>query len=168
MKSTGYQGNKGKKVVSIAASKTAVATSRKAASTPAHRAASAPPRKAVSASTSCPGRLAFLFTEDSFRVDNRGSILPEQEETLRDAFLSNPSAALYELAFSQREKGESPSLSFLRFLSGQFHHALTDMPELELARDRAQVELSEESFEKIMAAVPFGNGTEWISKAWIR
>lgn len=127
-----------------------------------------PTRNSLPVQDGRPGRLAFLFTEDSFRVDNRGSILSEKEEALRLSFLSDPFTALYELAFSQKEKGESPSLGFLRFLSGQFHHALTDMPELELARERVQVELSEECYGRLMAAVPFGNGTEWISKAWIR
>ena len=114
------------------------------------------------------GRLSFVFTEDSFQVEKRGQLQTEQEEQLRDAFVQDPDTALYQLGFSDRVIGESQSLGFLRFLSGVFSRALTDLPELELVRDRVRVELSDEGFEKIMAAVPFGNGTEWIGKAWIK
>ncbi len=114
------------------------------------------------------GRLAFIFTEDSFRVDLRDQILPAQEEKLRQDFLTCPDKALYQLGFSERQEGESPSLGFLRFLSGSFYKELTDRPELELARDKVHVELTEDAYDRLLMAVPFGNGTEWIGKAWIK
>ena len=114
------------------------------------------------------GHLSFLFTEDSFQTDGRRCILPEYEQKLKEAFEADPDMGLYQLGFSEKKPGETQSMSFLRFLSGQFHRVLTDLPGLELARDKVRVELTDETYEKLMAAVPFGNGTEWIGKAWLK
>ena len=114
------------------------------------------------------GHLSFLFTEDSFQIDTRRFLLPKQEQELKEAFSADPDRALYHLGFSERLEGETQSLHFLRFLSQQFHHVLTDLPELELVRDKVRVELSDEIYEKLMSAVPYGNGTEWIGKAWLK
>ena len=54
-------------------------------------------------------QLAFVFTEDSFRVDH-----PERDvagwETLRAGFLRDKYSALFKLGFEPESKGESPSL----------------------------------------------------------
>ena len=46
--------------------------------------------------------------------------------------------------------------------------ALTDLPELEIARENAEVPLSDEISERLLNSVPFGIGTEYITQAYLR
>ncbi len=110
--------------------------------------------------------LSFVFTEDSFRVDKPDEELKEQVE-LRKEFLDNRYKALLKLGLSAETKNDSASLAFLRKISEEFIRCLTNSPDLEIARENIIIELADEDIEKIEMAVPFGIGTENISKAWI-
>ncbi len=111
--------------------------------------------------------LSFVFTEDSFRVDHPEEVLPHPEEELKEAFRKDRYRALFQIGFHTAEKEESPGLSFLRILSKRFLKALTGLPDLEVAREHIDVELSDEDYEAILCCVPFGIGTENIGRAWI-
>ena len=56
----------------------------------------------------------------------------------------------------------------MRQAAEEFVRTLTDIPELEIAREEVKVLPSEETEETLLAAVPFGIGTEHITPAWIR
>ncbi len=113
-------------------------------------------------------RLQFVFTKTSFRIDHPEWQLDETEEKLKEAFAENRARALFLLGFSDPEKSESPSLTFLRLVSTEFMKALTDIPELEIARENVQVRLSEETAGRLLDSVPFGLGTEYITEAYLR
>ena len=65
-------------------------------------------------------KLQFIFTEDSFVVDNPNAEILEAEKKLRDSFLDGRYNALYQIGFDEGDKAESPSLSFLREFSSKF------------------------------------------------
>ncbi|MBR5091019.1 MAG: DEAD/DEAH box helicase [Ruminiclostridium sp.] len=111
--------------------------------------------------------LDFIFTHDSFIPDLNTEALTQKEESLREGFLSDRFAALFNIGFETAADKESMSLSFLRIVSERFLRALTVMPELELVRENADVILSEESCNELLEAVPFGIGTEYIDKNWL-
>ena len=111
--------------------------------------------------------LQFVFTQKAFRVDQGGETLSSKEETLSDAFRKDRFQALFDIGLEPAERGESPSLSYLRSISERFLDALTSMPELELLRERAAVSLSEDTAEELLNAVPFGIGTEYITEEWL-
>ena len=113
-------------------------------------------------------RLQFIFTKTSFRIDHPEWNLNEAEEKLKQQFRENRSRALFSLGFSDSAKAESASLAFLRLVSTQFMRALTDLPELEIARENAEVPLSDEISERLLNSVPFGIGTEYITQAYLR
>lgn len=75
--------------------------------------------------------------------------------------------ALFQISFEEGDSAESPSLAFLREVSNRFCAALTDLPELELLREKAMVRLDEDAVEALLRAVPFGPGTENIGAEWI-
>ena len=111
--------------------------------------------------------LSFIFTEDSFRIDHPEETFSKDEEALKSAFLANRYKALFQLGFESAKAAESPSLRFLRTLSKHFLKALTDLPDLEVARDQIEVELTDEDYEFLIGSVPFGIGTEYINRAWL-
>lgn len=111
--------------------------------------------------------LAFVFTEDSFRPD-----LPEERETqkeqrYRELFSADRYQALFQLGFEEEDRSESPSFAFLHILASRFLKSLTDLPDLEVARDQILVELQDEDYDFLMGMVPFAIGSENINRAWI-
>ena len=111
--------------------------------------------------------LQFIFTEDSFVVDQPNAEISAEERPLRDRFLDGRYKALFQIGFEDGDGSDSPSLSFLRELSSKFYAALTDLPELELLREKATVRLNEDETDALLRSVPFGPGTENIGKDWI-
>ena len=118
-----------------------------------------------------PGRLGILFTKTGFRVDRTGGE-PEDpyEAKLKKRMLEDPYGAVYALGFEERDaaRKEAAPLSFLRKAVEEFVQTLTDIPELEIAREEVRVVPSEETIEDLLLAVPFGIGTEYIDSKWIR
>lgn len=112
-------------------------------------------------------RLSFIFTQNSFVIDHPQLSASEDDRSLLEEFKEDRYAALFHLGFTERRKRESPSLSFLRELAGEFLQALTDTPDLEVSREQTQVELTEDTAERILNRIPFGIGTEYITKPWI-
>ncbi|MGX8703404.1 MAG: SNF2 helicase-associated domain-containing protein, partial [bacterium] len=111
--------------------------------------------------------LSIIFTEDSFRIDHTEAALTEGEAIFKERFPKDRYEALFLLGFRPKEKGEGPGFSFLRALSTRFMKALTSLPDLEIARDRIFVELTENDYEALIRQVPFGLGTEYISRTWL-
>ena len=111
--------------------------------------------------------LEFVFTHDSFFPDGNEDVLSEKEENLRKAFLSDRYKAMFDLAFNDTEANESASLSYLRRVSESFLDTLTSVPGLELLRETAAVDLTDDISEDLLASVPYGIGTEYIDKNWL-
>jgi len=116
------------------------------------------------------GRLGILFTKKGFRVDRTGAE-PEEayEAKLKKKMLEDPYGALYALGFEERggTGKEAAPLAFLRRVAEEFVRTLTDIPELEIAREDVEIIPSEDTIEGLLLAVPFGIGTEYIDSKWI-
>lgn len=110
--------------------------------------------------------ISFVFTEDSFRVDRPGDDAGS-DDSLKREFIADKYAALFALGFKPREKTMSPTLNYLREVAAQFLEDLTAQPDLEVAREWTKVELSDESYEKLIRQVPFGIGTEYVNRSWL-
>ena len=111
--------------------------------------------------------LSFVFTEDSFRIDHPGEDVAAEEQALKEAFLQDRYKALFQLGFQVKKRAESPSLAFLHGLARRYLRSLTNLPDLEVARDLIEVELTDEEYDEIMGTVPFGIGTEYIGRSWL-
>lgn len=113
-------------------------------------------------------QLEFVFTSDSFIVDNvESKKLKYSDEMWRQQFNRDKYKALYELGFDDSKMAESPSLAFLRFLSESFLESLTSQPELELTRENAIIEPDEILKNRLLNSVPFALGAENINETWI-
>lgn len=106
--------------------------------------------------------LSFLFTPDGFRPD-----VSEGEENavwMEDGGFP----ALYESGLKDAPETMSPSARFLNQTAASFFKQLTDLPELELAREQVQVPVPEELCEELLQSVPFAIGAEYVTADWIK
>ena len=66
----------------------------------------------------------------------------------------------------ERPERAGPSAAFLYLLSETFFKSLTSLPDLELLRENAQAPLLET--DRLLRAVPFVMGAEYIDKKWLK
>ncbi len=112
--------------------------------------------------------IEFLFTPDGFTPDTSSL---DSEAELREAGKWEEDGgypALYEFGLEGKPKDAGPSESFLYQVAAAFFQQLTDLPELEIARGKAKVVLSDEAANELLFAVPFAIGAEYITKKWLR
>ena len=111
--------------------------------------------------------LSFVFTEESFRVDQVREELSAEEHQLREEFLTNRYKALLRLGLKKPLKSESPALSFLRRLSFSFIEEVQNTPELSVVGTGLIIELTDDAYDALSSVIPFCLGAEYISRAWI-
>lgn len=111
--------------------------------------------------------LQFVFTPDGFCLDACPETLSDHERELLGRFEKDRYQALYRIGLKERPENLSPSAAFLYQLSDTFFKKLTDLPALELFRENAAVELSEEDIARLLQAVPFVIGAEYVTPKWL-
>ena len=113
-------------------------------------------------------KLEFIFTSDSFVIDSaKKDKLDDFDYKWENKFKANKFQALYDLGFEGVSKSESPSLAFLHLLSETFIELLMDLPELEIARTSVTVTVDDNAKNRLLNAVPFALGSEYIDTDWL-
>lgn len=107
----------------------------------------------------------FIFTKEGFIAEINES--GKARETAR-LFEKNRYEALYRMGFENKPAGINPSEEFMYRVAEAFFEALTDIPELELAREKVKVKPSEDIIEKLLGITPFAIGSEFIDRQWIK
>ncbi|MCD8395671.1 MAG: DEAD/DEAH box helicase [Lachnospiraceae bacterium] len=110
--------------------------------------------------------LNFIFTENDFYPD----IQDGTENGLlswRRGFEENRYLALYQMGFEQRGTLTATG-GFLYQVSNAFLKCLTRLPELELAREKAEPKLLDEEMNGLLFSVPFAIGAEYVTEKWIQ
>ena len=114
------------------------------------------------------GRLQVIFKKSGFAVDRAaGKPKDPYEKSLQERLCKEPLKTVFDMGFAQKRAQDTASVAFLRQVAGAFVKALTNIPELEIAREEVEVRPSEEVCEELLLSVPFGIGTEYITAAWI-
>ena len=112
--------------------------------------------------------LQFIFTPDGFYVDT-ASISTENEKQQLAIWQKNGGySALYQMGLEAASKKMTLSGNFLYHVSEQFFRALTELPEIEIARENVQVAVTDKVSEELLQEIPFGIGTEFIDEKWLR
>lgn len=111
--------------------------------------------------------IEFIFTPESFQLDPSCVSTTGEDKKWEAVFKENKYQGLFQLGFEEKGKTHSLSMNFLQRLSEEFLKALTEQPELEIAREALQVKVSEEAYQQIKNSVHFGIGTENINRQWI-
>ena len=110
----------------------------------------------------------IIFTPNNFYVDEAtANNLDISDAKLIKSFIDDKFQALYDLSFSDVYKGESQSFRFIHFLSSNFLEFLTDLPEIEIARENLSVTLDETTKARLLNAIPFALGSEHINDTWL-
>ena len=112
--------------------------------------------------------LQFIFTPDGFYIDT-ASINTENEKKELAIWQKNGGyPALYQMGLEAASRKMTLSGNFLYNVSEQFFRALTELPELEIARENVQVAVSDKIRDKLLQEIPFGIGTEFIDEKWLQ
>ena len=111
--------------------------------------------------------LELVLTPDGFVPELPGSRHTEEGEALLARWKENRCKELYHLGQRERPEGLSPSVLYLYTVAEAFFRALTSLPELELLRERARALLCEEETARLLQAVPFVIGAEYVNRAWL-
>lgn len=109
----------------------------------------------------------FLFTEDSFRVDDREEALSESALEWKRQFEEDRFSALYRLGFVEKPAELDGAGGFLYQLSDAFFRVLTGQPDLELTRENAVATPDTDLVRRLLDCVPFTLGSEYITEQWI-
>ncbi len=109
--------------------------------------------------------LNFIFTEDDFYSDIQGGA-ESNPDSWCVRFEENRYLALYQMGFEQREILTATG-GFLYQVSNAFLKSLTSLPELELVRENARPELSDEEINTLLFSVPFAIGAEYVTEKWL-
>lgn len=112
--------------------------------------------------------IKFLFTPEGFYPDVSAPVSEQEREEIKQWSKEQGYPALYRLGLGARPEEAAPSEMFLYQVSKTFFEQLTDMPELELARENIKVVLTDEVSERLLLAVPFMIGAEHITKKWLQ
>lgn len=111
--------------------------------------------------------LQFIFLPEGFRLDISDNASDTKARKKQNPFEKDRYAALYQMGLEDRPDNLSVSASFLYLMADTFFKSLTSLPELELARDKAQMRIGEETYGRLERAVPFAIGAEHITRDWM-
>lgn len=90
------------------------------------------------------------------------------QEALYSRFLENTGEALLLLGFAERSLSTSASLRYLKLIASTFIKKLTEIPDLELLREKIAVELEEAKSSQLLQSAPYLNGAEHLNHEWIK
>jgi len=111
--------------------------------------------------------LELVLTAEGFVPELSAGADAEENRALLAEWKKDRWAALYHLGLRERPAGLSQSALYLYTVAEGFFRALTSLPELEVAREKAEVPLSDEDAERLLRAVPFAIGSEYIGRPWL-
>ncbi|MCD8205405.1 MAG: DEAD/DEAH box helicase [Clostridia bacterium] len=109
------------------------------------------------------GALNFIFTENSFILDDAGNTPMEESAKI---FRNDKYRALYGMGFEKKPEKITPSANFLYLVSVTFSDLLTKKPEIELARERLEI-TPDEVMETLLSSVPYVLGSEHVTNKWV-
>lgn len=119
--------------------------------------------------------LTIYFNEEgfSFSYETVNGKEPSENDSYiiekwYDSFKEDKLKALFYIGFGEKSDAFSASVNYLYFFSSFFIHKLTQQSDIELTREDAEINLLDEDMEKLLGAIPFAIGMEYITSAWIK
>ena len=115
-----------------------------------------------------PKKLKFFFTPSGFTMD-----LKEDEhydkglEKWISRFEKDRYQAVYDLGFEEKPGWLDQTGQFLYMIADAFQKCLTRQTDLELKRDKLDITLDDDTFERLLLSVPFTPGSEYVNEQWL-
>lgn len=110
--------------------------------------------------------LRFVFTHTGLYAEYSQEQASQADILWKNRFDENSYEALYHYGMENIEAGTATAV-FVKKLVKVYLEQLTRMPELEMLREKASISLSEEEKDKLLLAVPFAVGSEYITQWWL-
>ena len=112
--------------------------------------------------------LHFRFTKTGFMLDNPDGEYAEDIIPWKEQFEADKWKAVYAIGFEKRPKWLDAAGLFLYQVADGFQQMLTHQPDLEVAREHVEVSLDENVMERLLNAVPFTLGAEYVNMQWLK
>lgn len=112
--------------------------------------------------------IPFIITKSAFRLDSAVQVHDPDASRWVERFRAKPYEALYALAFQARPAGFDATGGFLCRVAERFAADLAVAPGLGLSREKTEITPGEDSLERLLAAVPFALGAEYVNEGWIK
>ncbi|MBE6984541.1 MAG: DEAD/DEAH box helicase [Ruminococcaceae bacterium] len=113
-------------------------------------------------------KLCFIITKNGFRVDNASVSISADLQEQKHQFEKNPYESLYEQAFQSEPPHFDAAGLFLRQTAEQFVKDLSVVPGIELSRQNTDISPDADTIGRMLAAVPFVIGSEFVTESWIK
>lgn len=110
--------------------------------------------------------LRFVFTHTGLYAEYSQEQASQADILWKNRFDENSYEALYHYGMENIEAGTATAV-FVKKIVKVYLEQLTRMPELEMLREKASISLSEEEKNKLLMAVPFAVGSEYITQWWL-
>ncbi|MDO4983470.1 MAG: DEAD/DEAH box helicase [Eubacteriales bacterium] len=111
--------------------------------------------------------LNFFFSPNGILCEISDTAASESDVLWKKRFDADMAAAIY--AYGLDSTPDSSAVgTYMRKMVGTFLKKLTDLPELETAREKAKIELTDSDIDSLLHAVPFAIGSEYVTKAWLK
>ena len=111
-------------------------------------------------------QLQFIFTPTGVLAECPKDSASESDVQWKEQFDTNCYEAIYQYGMTGVE-ADTISALFLKRLVKVFLEKLTDLPELEMVREHAVARLSQEDMERLLLALPFAVGSEYVTVQWL-
>ena len=111
--------------------------------------------------------ITVVFVSDGFILDIPDSDLTPRARFLREEYEKDKWALLFQMGFEPDGKDDSPGIIFLHTFAASFVRTLTTQAALEITREQTSISLDELECENLLASVPFGIGTEFVTEQWL-
>lgn len=112
-------------------------------------------------------KLCFRFTKNGFVTDSHAEACEGKALSWMKRFEEDRWKAVYDMGFEERPDWTDAAGLYLYQVAGGFQQQLTQLSDLELAREQVEVTPDGNMLEQLMNSVPFVLGAECISKQWL-
>lgn len=111
--------------------------------------------------------ILIIFTMSGFYADGDVAGMSETDRLRYENYEKSTIRTLYSLGIAQMPEHMGQAENFLYLLSTTFFQKLTGLPELEIAREQAEVVLEADDCEQLLQALPFSPGAENVDLNWL-
>ncbi len=111
--------------------------------------------------------LNFFFSPNGIVCEISDITVSEADILWKKRFDEDTAAAIYAYGLDSTPDNSAVGM-YIRKLTETFLKKLTDLPELETAREKSKITLSDSDLEKLLQAVPFALGAEYVTKSWLK
>ena len=111
-------------------------------------------------------QLQFIFTPSGVLAECHADVATNEDSYWKSMFDKHCYEAMYQYGMNDVEAGTASAV-FVKSIVRLFLKKLTNLPELELVREKAVAQLTKEDSEQLILTLPFVIGSEYVTEKWL-